>query len=305
MSSVSSKSKRLAERLAAALGTDISDGKLPPGTHLVAQAIANQHGVSRSPVNEALDMLIVQGYARKEVNRGVFVAHIDGAAVKPASVDADPIERTYFRLAEDRLAERLPATVSAKQICQSYGLTQSQVQALLTRIIKEGWLERRAGYGFAFTEMLDSADALVQTYRMRLALEPSALLEPGYHLDLGDLRELRKVEEHLLNGGIESMSAEDLYDRGVRFHETIIGASRNPFFLDAVKRINSVRRLLAYRSMSTRSRYFSRRRSTWRSSISWNSADALIVASAGLKKQRLRCGAMRQYPKRGFKLNRG
>src|SRR5690606_23330172 len=104
------------------------------------------------------------------------------------------------------------------------------------------------------------ADALVQTYRMRVALEPHALLEPGYHLDLEDLRELRTVEEHLLAGGVETMSTEELYDRGVRFHETIIGAARNPFFLDALKRINSIRRLLAYRSMSSRSRYFQQAR---------------------------------------------
>jgi DNA-binding GntR family transcriptional regulator len=41
----------------------------------------------------------------------------------------------------------------------------------------------------------------------------------------------------------------------VRFHEAIIGASGNPFFLEAVRRINRVRRLLSYRSMIDRKRY--------------------------------------------------
>ena len=254
------KQKALAARLASAIGREIRDGRIAPGAHLVAQAIADQHGVSRSPVNEALTLLVEQGFARKEANRGVFVNDVRNLELAPASVERDPVEKTYFQLAEDRLEGRLPDSISANLIRESYGLTQAQVQLLLTRIVKEGWLERRAGYGFAFTEMLDSADALVQTYRMRVALEPHALLEPGYHLDLEDLRELRTVEEHLLAGGVETMSTEELYDRGVRFHETIIGAARNPFFLDALKRINSIRRLLAYRSMSSRSRYFQQAR---------------------------------------------
>ena len=41
----------------------------------------------------------------------------------------------------------------------------------------------------------------------------------------------------------------------MRFHEAIIGASGNPFLLEAVRRINRVRRLLSYRSMIDRKRY--------------------------------------------------
>lgn len=254
------KNNGLAARLASAIGHEIREGRIAPGAHLVAQAIADEYGVSRSPVNEALTLLADQGFARKEANRGVFVNDVRGLELAPASVELNPVEKTYFQLAEDRLKGRLPDTVSVNLIRDSYGLTQAQVQALLTRIVKEGWLERRAGYGFTFTEMLDSADALVQTYRMRMALEPNALLEPGYHLEPEALRELGATEEHLLAGGIETMTAEELYDRGVRFHETLIGASRNPFFLDALKRINSIRRLLAYRSMGSRSRYFQQAR---------------------------------------------
>lgn len=254
------KHSRLADRLASEIVFEIRRGRLAADAHLVAQSIADQYGVSRSPVNEALKMLVDQGFARKEARRGVFVNDVRGLELLPANIQPDPVEKTYLQLAEDRLEGRLPDIVSANLIRDKYGLTQAQVQTLLTRIVKEGWLERRAGYGFAFTEMLDSADALVQTYRMRMALEPNALLEPGYHLELEVLHELRATEQRLLSGGIETMSAEELYDRGVRFHEAIIGASRNPFFLDALRRINSIRRLLAYRSMGTRARYFQQAR---------------------------------------------
>ena len=65
----------------------------------------------------------------------------------------------------------------------------------------------------------------------------------------------REAELRLLGGAIETDSADALHERGVRFHEAIVGASGNPFFLEAVRRINRVRRLLSYRSMIDRKRY--------------------------------------------------
>ena len=41
----------------------------------------------------------------------------------------------------------------------------------------------------------------------------------------------------------------------MRFHESLVEASGNPFFIDTVRRVNRVRRLLSYRSMQDRSRY--------------------------------------------------
>jgi DNA-binding GntR family transcriptional regulator len=90
---------------------------------------------------------------------------------------------------------------------------------------------------------------------MRLALEPAALLEPGYRLEPAVLARCRAAEVHLLEGGIETDTAEQLHERGVRFHESLVEASGNPFFIDAVKRVNRVRRLLSYRAMRDRKRY--------------------------------------------------
>ena len=103
--------------------------------------------------------------------------------------------------------------------------------------------------------MLTTPEALLQTYRARMALEPAALLEPGYLLDPAIAGRLRATEVDLLDGALGTISPDALHERGVRFHESIVGASRNPFFLDALRRINRVRRLLSYRSMATRDRY--------------------------------------------------
>jgi DNA-binding GntR family transcriptional regulator len=86
-------------------------------------------------------------------------------------------------------------------------------------------------------------------------LEPAALLEPGYRLDAQVIARCRAAEMHLLDGGIETDTADQLHERGVRFHESLVEASGNPFFIDTVQRVNRVRRLLSYRSMQDRKRY--------------------------------------------------
>ena len=65
----------------------------------------------------------------------------------------------------------------------------------------------------------------------------------------------RNAEINLLNGGIETATAVELHDRGVNFHESLVEASGNAFFVDTVRRVNRIRRLLSYRSMRDRTRY--------------------------------------------------
>ncbi|MDB5884718.1 MAG: transcriptional regulator, GntR family, partial [Polaromonas sp.] len=117
------------------------------------------------------------------------------------------------------------------------------------------WAEKKPGYGWVFSSMLTTPDTLLQSYRLRLALEPAALLEPGYRLDPQVLARCRAAELHLLSGGIYSDTADQLHERGVRFHESLVEGSGNSFFIDAIRRVNRVRRLLSYRSMKDRSRY--------------------------------------------------
>ncbi|MHB8747569.1 MAG: GntR family transcriptional regulator [Aggregatilineales bacterium] len=63
----------LSEKAAASLRQAIKDGDLPPGTHLIEQKIAEQLGISRMPVREAVQQLISEGLVIKEPRRGAYV----------------------------------------------------------------------------------------------------------------------------------------------------------------------------------------------------------------------------------------
>jgi DNA-binding GntR family transcriptional regulator len=248
--------REMTESLAAQILDHIRAAGLGRGAHLTAQEMAARFGVSRFPVAQALQLLATKGVLTHERNRGYFVSDDETATAEALGL-AGRDDRTdaYFRLADDHLHGRLPDPASEAYLRERYGLSRAQLSTVLGRVTQEGWAERRQGYGWSFSPMLTTPESLEQTYRVRLALEPAALLEPAYRLDPETAARCRAAELRLLAGAIETESADALHERGVRFHEAIIGASGNPFFLDTVRRINRVRRLLSYRSMIDRRRY--------------------------------------------------
>ena len=238
----------------------IKSEALDAGSHLPAQMLADRLRVSRQPVNSALAFLHEKGLLTRERNRGYFVATaldepVGDIVERLGLSEPDVVTSVYFQIADDLLKNELPQDFSEQLIKTRYNLTAGQLNAVLGRIAKEGWAERKPGYGWTFSSMLTTPDSLLQSYRLRLALEPAALLEPGYQLDHRILAQCRETELRLLDGGIETATADELHDRGVRFHESLVEASGNPFFIDTIKRANRVRRLLSYRSMTRRDRY--------------------------------------------------
>lgn len=238
----------------------IKEERLPEGAHLTAQKLADRLRLSRSPVNDALGILEQHGVVTRKPNRGYFLSRdfealADTPALpRPPAAD-DIVTQSYFKLADDLLRGELPMQCSEAQLRARYALTLAQTQALLARVSQEGWAHRRPGYGWEFSSMMTTPDSLLQSYRLRLALEPAALLEPTFRIEKSVLTRCRAAEQHLLDGGIATDTADQLHERGVRFHESLVEASGNPFFIDTIKRVNRVRRLLSYRSMQDRSRY--------------------------------------------------
>jgi DNA-binding GntR family transcriptional regulator len=233
---------------------------MPAGAHLPAQLLADRLRMSRSPVNDALSLLAEKGVLMRQPNRGYFlVKPIESEARALAGQlgleESDVVTDVYFRIADDRLRGLLPDEFSEALLKQRYGLTPVQLNGVLGRIANEGWAEKKPGYGWVFSSMLTTADSLLQSYRLRLALEPAALREPNYHLSPQVIARCRAAEKHLLEGSIATDTADQLHDRGVRFHESLVEGSGNAFFIDTIRRVNRVRRLLSYRSMQDRSRY--------------------------------------------------
>lgn len=67
------KTRTLSDEVAERLRDAIRSGSIPPGSRLVEQEVAEQLGVSRVPVREAIQMLVDEGMVRKSPHRGAFV----------------------------------------------------------------------------------------------------------------------------------------------------------------------------------------------------------------------------------------
>jgi DNA-binding GntR family transcriptional regulator len=102
-------SKRLVDDVYERLRDGILSGELPPGTPLRVAALAEQLGVSRSPIREAVQRLAAERLALEEPRRGAVVA----------SISLDELIRLYeVREVLEGLSARLAATRKTPQLVE-------------------------------------------------------------------------------------------------------------------------------------------------------------------------------------------
>jgi DNA-binding GntR family transcriptional regulator len=249
-------------KIASEIATLVSIGDLAADSHLSTQRLADRFNVSRSPVRQALEKLAARGVLEQRANRGFFVRedaikNSPGLRKKDRDIaipsDADD---PYYRLAEDLLRDQLPAEATEQFLRDRYELTKSQLADTLNRATNEGWVERKPGYGWRFLPVVRTAESLEQVYRFRSVIEPAALMEPTFVPRRDILTELKRGQESMLGGDIERLPVDRLLLVNMDFHEQLAALSGNPYFSQALVRVNRLRRLLEYRSMIDRQRLF-------------------------------------------------
>jgi len=95
---MSSENPTLTEKLATAIADGILDGTFKPGTHLDELRLAQQHGVSRTPVREALRQLATSGLIDMRPRRGAVVSKATPEEIESLFVAMAEMEATCARL---------------------------------------------------------------------------------------------------------------------------------------------------------------------------------------------------------------
>lgn len=80
------------DRVADELRRALFDGEVGPSTPLRETALADAMGVSRSTIREALAVLVAEGLATREPNRGVYVTELDPVSVHDVCVAREVLE---------------------------------------------------------------------------------------------------------------------------------------------------------------------------------------------------------------------
>jgi DNA-binding GntR family transcriptional regulator len=161
-------------------------------------------------------------------------------------------EQVYLQIADDRLNSILPERITENEMLRRYSLTRARLARILRRISNEGWIERLPGHGWAFLPVLTSLEAYGDSYRFRLLIEPAAILEPRFTLNRTALERCREQQQWLVDGGIWQVSDANLFELNSGMHQAIIECCQNSFFIDALRRIDRVRRLVEYRQTLNR-----------------------------------------------------
>ncbi len=240
-----------AERTGLRILAHLLEAPLPPGAPLIAQAIGDALGLSRFPVQRSLAWLRDQGLVSQPTGRG-FVLAADAPTIRRALSRAQQAKTsTYLIIAQDRLRGALPKVLTETDLAQRYGLTRAQLNPVLKRMAQEGWIRRRPGQGWCFADIIDSPQALAAAYAFRIAIEPAALLVPTFQIDPEAVARLRAEQTALRDGKLDShLTSDELFEIGARFHETVVGFSCNPFFVNAIQQVNRLRRLQEYEAMA-------------------------------------------------------
>jgi DNA-binding GntR family transcriptional regulator len=81
-----------------ALISEIESGRLPPGSRLLEEDLAERLGISRTPVRDAIKRLGAQGLVSYEPNQGAVIAKLDHARTVELYVVREVLEGVAARL---------------------------------------------------------------------------------------------------------------------------------------------------------------------------------------------------------------
>ena len=219
------------DRVADELRRALFDGEVEAGTPLREVALAEAMGVSRSTIREALAVLVAEGLATREPNRGVHVTALDPDSVHDVSVSRQVVEVAGVRrweqageAARDAVRQALVDFTAAAQS----GASPAELTAAHLAI-------HRAFAGLTESpRLLALADALSAEIRLGLAkvdrIRRNAHEQVASHrallnlLERGDIdAAARELEEHLAHAETSMLSALHLDDEPAAGHPTAGG----------------------------------------------------------------------------------
>lgn len=238
----------LQRRLASGIVAHARRENLPAGANLPEQALAARLGTSRSPVRATLAHLATTGIVRYKRDHGWFLAKPASALARFAraslSAAEDPL---YDALVERRLGGGLRGAVTESELMRRFKASRSALRRVLLRIQQQGWAERRPGHGWLFLPLIDTAAAYEECHAFRAVIEPAGILTSTYRPELAELESCRNQQQLIVDGGYRTMTPVELFETNAHFHETLAGWSGNRFILQAIQRLNCLRRLVEYR----------------------------------------------------------
>ncbi|WP_431280882.1 GntR family transcriptional regulator [Humitalea sp. 24SJ18S-53] len=157
--------------------TEILAGDWPPGTHRTLAALAAQHGVSLSPVREALLGLEGEGLIQMRQHRGAVVPLMDAALMADLYDVRGALQSVLARRAAERgTPEAFAAMAEHMEAYAAAGRRGDAAAALAANDAFHNAIEDAAANAQA-SALYRARSAFVNTVRFRLGFGPARLAE--------------------------------------------------------------------------------------------------------------------------------
>lgn len=184
------------DRVTEELRRALFEGELAPGTPLREIALADQIGVSRSTIREALSALVAEGLATRVPNRGVAVTSLSREDVRDVLRARAALEVAGARAWSTATHEQQDAVHAALDAFDSAASSGASPAALTAAHLDV----HRALVGLSGSErLLATADTLNAEIRLALArvdrVRRNAQEQVSAHRDLVALLEKGRIEE--------------------------------------------------------------------------------------------------------------
>jgi DNA-binding GntR family transcriptional regulator len=244
MNSSTKKSHQNHLELVQRIVEQIQTYSLSVGDRLYEQSLASACNVSRTPIRAALALLEQHGIVNRRETGGFSLA-VNSSIISLAqeSLPKSPEATLYDQILRDRTAHRLEETVTIAGLIRRYQCSRQAVQNVLKNLSDEQLVERAPGQRWLFRPALNDHEALIESYRFRLNMEPTALLEPNFKLDTLRVSTLRTKMQTLLDTADQDFDPALFFDTDFEFHETLARGCGNRFFSDVLLHHLRLRRL--------------------------------------------------------------
>lgn len=245
---------RLHERGYSILAARIADGSLASGTVLLESRIAEEFGISRAPVRQALLRLAAEGLVARTEGHGYrVVANPAGSPRTPPGPNAGALVRlapaaTWQRIYDEIEAEIVARTsfatwrVNESDMARHYGVSRTVARDVIARLHQRGVVrkdERSRWYARALTP-----DYVAELYEMRRVLEPAALLGAAESVPRILLVRMRRHLEDVLEHP-ERIDGQVLDELEAELHGELLGHCGNRTLMEALRHYQSL--LIAHR----------------------------------------------------------
>ncbi|MCZ4353663.1 GntR family transcriptional regulator [Roseovarius aestuarii] len=200
------------------------------GDHLPETTFSTACGVSRTPIRSAFKLLEERDILEWRSEEGYFLA-IESAAELNATIRS--LEETEHSVAHqilsDRAERRIGAVQSVSALSRRYKMPRASVLNALKVLSRDGLVRQLPGRAWAFQSMVDSPDAVEDSFDFRIVMEPQAVLAPDFVLDTKRASLLREQMSGFLNAGDTGVTPAGFGRIDIAFHTFVAECSGNRF----------------------------------------------------------------------------